>query len=96
MVSEEVKDRAGVRQDCWTKACEIKFQRALTASGRETKDWQTVRPTLSRLYTDTNRIYSFPNSFPTRLTYNCAHLRSTKKSLTDSVKKKNWGENFFE
>ena len=23
----------------------------------------------------------------TRLTYNCAHLRSTKESLTDSVKK---------
>ena len=54
MVSEQVKDRAGVRQDCWTKACGIKFQRALTASGRETKDWQTVRPTLSRLYNDTN------------------------------------------
>ena len=54
LVSEQVKDRAGVRQDCWTKACGIKFQRALTASGRETKDWQTVRPTLSRLYNDTN------------------------------------------
>ena len=24
--------------------------------------------------------------FETRLTYNCAHLRSTKESLTDSVK----------
>ena len=54
LVSEQVKDRVGVRQDCWTKACGIKFQRALTASGRETKDWQTVRPTLSRLYNDTN------------------------------------------
>ena len=54
LVSEQVKDRAGVRQDCWTKACGIKFQRALTASGRETKDWQTVRPALSRLYNDTN------------------------------------------
>ena len=30
----------------------------------------------------------------TRLTYNCAHLRSTKESLTDSVKK-NFVRKFF-
>ena len=26
-----------------------------------------------------------PRKYKTRLTYNCAHLRSTKESLTDSV-----------
>ena len=30
----------------------------------------------------------------TRLTYNCAHLRSTKESLTDSVKKNVWRKFF--
>ena len=35
-----------------------------------------------------------PNHVETRLTYNCAHLRSTKESLTDSVKK-NFVRKFF-
>ena len=30
--------------------------------------------------------FSQPDIIRTRLTYNCAHLRSTKESLTDSVK----------
>ena len=46
-----------------------------------------------------NSLVSIQRVLVTRLTYNCAHLRLTKESLTDSVKKncvRKLGENFFE
>ena len=54
-------------------------------------------------WSNIGQVYETTSDWPkseTRLTYNCAHLRSTKQSLTIWVKiflgENFWGENFFE
>ena len=47
--------------------------------------WDNLALLKVRTYLDLKK-FNHKSPFKTRLRYNCAHLRSTKESLTDSVK----------